>query len=73
MTTERLIRIMAGFVVLLSLGLGAVNSPIFHNVNWLWLTAFAGFNLFQSGFTKFCPPAILFKKIGIKSDGDYSN
>ena len=50
MTTERLIRIMAGFVVLLSLGLGAEHSPIFHNVNWLWLNAFAGFNLFQSGF-----------------------
>ena len=60
MTTERLIRIMAGFVVLLSLGLGAEASPIFHN---------AGFNLFQSGFTKFCPPEILFKKMGIKSGG----
>ena len=69
MTTERLIRIMAGFVILLSLGLGAEHSPIFHNVNWLWLTAFAGFNLFQSGFTKFCPPEFLFKKMGIKSGG----
>jgi hypothetical protein len=31
---------------------------------FLALTAFAGFNLFQSGFTGFCPPAILFKKAG---------
>ena len=68
MTTERLIRIMAGFVVLLSLSLGAAQSPLFHNTNWLWLTAFAGFNMLQSGLTQFCLPEILFKKMGIKSN-----
>jgi hypothetical protein len=73
MSTERIIRSMAGFVILLSLGLGAEASPIFHNVNWLWLTAFAGFNLFQSGFTRFCPPEILLKKLGFKSGGSCCN
>lgn len=68
MSTTRIIRIMAGFVVLLSLGLGAEASPIFHNVNWLWLTAFAGLNLFQSGITGFCLPEIIMKKMGKECD-----
>jgi hypothetical protein len=25
------------------------------NLNWLWLTAFVGANLLQSGFTRICP------------------
>lgn len=64
MSITRKIRIMAGFVVLLSLALGVEASPIFQNVNWLWLTTFAGFNLFQSGFTNFCLPEIVLSKIG---------
>ena len=47
MTREQILRIMAGFFVLLSLGLGADGSPIFHHSNWLWFTAFVGLNLFQ--------------------------
>ncbi len=64
MSTTRIIRIMAGFVVLLSLALGVEASPVFVNVNWLWLTTFAGFNLFQSGITGFCLPEIVLKKFG---------
>ena len=60
MTTERIIRSFAGFVVLASLALGAWVNP-----NWLWLTAFAGLNLFQSGITKFCLPEIVLKKLGV--------
>ena len=67
MSSERIIRIMAGSFVLLSLALGAVASPIYHSSYWLWFTAFIGFNLLQSGFTKFCPPEILLKKLGVKS------
>jgi hypothetical protein len=48
----------------LSLGLEA--SPIFQSSNWLWFTAFVGANLFQSGFTQFCPLEIFLKKLGIK-------
>ncbi len=69
MTVERLIRIMAGFVVMLSLALGYHGSPIFVSEWFLALTAFAGFNLFQSGFTGFCPPAFLFKKLGFPEGG----
>jgi len=37
------------------LALGVQASPIYHSANWLWFTAFVGFNLLQSGFTRFCP------------------
>jgi hypothetical protein len=60
---------MAGFVVMLSLALGYAGSPIFVSEWFLALTAFAGFNLFQSGITGFCPPAILFKKLGVPEGG----
>lgn len=66
MTTDRIIRILAGIFVLLSLALGADASPMFHSANWLWFTAFVAFNLFQSGFTGFCPPEILLRKLGVK-------
>jgi Protein of unknown function (DUF2892) len=69
MTVERLIRIMAGTVVLVSLALGYHGSPIFVSEWFLALTAFAGFNLAQSGITGFCPPAILFRKMGVPEGG----
>ncbi|MFN4359588.1 MAG: DUF2892 domain-containing protein [Hylemonella sp.] len=69
MTVERYIRIFAGFVVMLSLVLGVEGSPIFVSKWFLALTAFAGFNLFQSGFTGFCPPAFLLKKLGVPEGG----
>lgn len=67
MTTERIIRIIAGFFVLLSLALGVPGSPIFYSTYWLWFTAFVGFNLFQSGFTRFCPMELMLKRLGIKA------
>ena len=67
MTTERIVRIFAGAVVLLSLALGAQASPLFHSAHWLWLTAFVGANLFQSGITRFCPLEIFLRKAGVKS------
>lgn len=69
MTTERVVRIVAGFFVLLSLGLSVEASPIFHNVNWLWFTAFVGLNLFQGGFTCFCPLELIIRKPGVKPAG----
>ena len=47
---EKIIRRVAGIIVLLSLLLG-----YFLNINWLWLAAFVGINLLQSSFTGFCP------------------
>jgi len=69
MTIERIIRIMAGFFVMLSLALGWHGSPVFVSEWFLAFTAFVGLNLFQSGFTGFCPPEMLLKKFGFKSSG----
>jgi hypothetical protein len=69
MTTERLVRIFAGTFVLASLALGASASPLFHDANWLWFTAFVGANLFQSGFTRFCPLEILLRRLGVRAGG----
>ncbi|WP_018151138.1 YgaP family membrane protein [Leeia oryzae] len=66
MATERIVRIVAGFFVLLSLSLGAAASPLFVSANWLWFTAFVGLNLFQSGFTGFCPLVNILHKLGVK-------
>ncbi len=67
MTTERLVRIFAGLFVLLSLALGVKGSPLFVNANFLWFTAFVGVNLFQSGFTCFCPLEMILRRLGVKS------
>lgn len=69
MTIERAIRIMAGFFVMLSLALGVEASPVFVSPWFLAFTAFVGFNLFQSGFTGFCPPSFLLKKLGFREEG----
>lgn len=69
MTTERLVRIFAGTFILVSLALGAPASPLYLSSYWLWLTVFVGFNLFQSGFTRFCPLEIILKKAGVKQAG----
>ena len=57
MSIENVVRIFAGAVVLISLALA-----VLVNLNWLWLTAFVGANLFQSGFTGICPLASILKK-----------
>lgn len=67
MTTDRIVRIVAGLFVLLSLALGVQDSPLFHDPHWLWFTAFVGANLFQSGFTRFCPLEMILKKLGVRS------
>ncbi len=69
MTVERYIRILAGLFVMLSLALGVEASPIFVSPWFLAFTAFVGFNLFQSGFTGFCPPGILLRKLGVPEGG----
>ena len=66
MTLNRLVRIFAGFFVLLSLALGVSGSPLFVSANWLWFTAFVGANLLQSGFTRFCPLESLLRRLGVK-------
>lgn len=62
MTTEHLVRIVAGSFILISLALGVSASPIYISSKFLWFTAFVGANLFQSGFTGFCPLEMILKK-----------
>lgn len=62
------IHALAGFFILLSLSLGVEASPFFHSSYWLFFTAFVGLNLFQFGFTKFCPMGIILKKLGAKEN-----
>lgn len=70
MSIERIIRIMAGVMILLSLALAHFTGQAdMSQLSWLWLTAFVGLNLLQSGFTGFCPPEKLLKKLGFKEGG----
>jgi len=66
MNAERIVRIVAGFMVMLTLSLGLPDSPLFVSKYFLFFTAFVGFNLFQSGFTKFCPLNNILAKFGVK-------
>ena len=59
MKMHMLIRRFAGIFILASLILAHYHSP-----NWLWFTAFIGFNLLQSSFTSFCPLELILKKLG---------
>ncbi|MDR3631201.1 MAG: DUF2892 domain-containing protein [Desulfocapsaceae bacterium] len=56
---------LAGSFILLSLALGVPASPVFQSQYWLYLTAFVGLNLFQYGFSRFCPLAIMLKALGV--------
>ncbi len=61
MTLDRTVLIFAGLVVLAGLALGHYVSPW-----WLLLSAFAGANMIQAGFTGFCPAAMVFKALGVR-------
>ncbi|MGE5384444.1 MAG: DUF2892 domain-containing protein [Betaproteobacteria bacterium] len=69
MNVERLVRIMAGSFILISLALGVEGSPIFISKWWLAFTAFVGLNLLQSGFTRFCPAERIMLRLGAKRGG----
>ena len=69
MNSERLIRIIAGGFILLSLALAHVynGANLLNGPTWLWFTAFVGVNLLQSGFTRWCLMEQILKKAGVKS------
>lgn len=58
---NRIVRAVAGTFILISLLLA-----VKVNVDWLWLTAFVGANLFQSAFTKWCLMDTILAKLGVK-------
>ncbi|MDE2429223.1 MAG: DUF2892 domain-containing protein [Burkholderiales bacterium] len=66
MTSWQMVRIIAGFFILLSLALGIPGSPIFVTQWWLAFTAFVGVNLLQSGITKWCLMESIMRKLGFK-------
>ena len=64
MNVERALRGLAGFFVLLSLGLGHWVHPGF-----FLFTAFVGANLLQSAFTNACPAMSILRRLGVPEAG----
>jgi len=62
MNIDRAVLAFAGAMVLLSAVLAWLASPY-----WLLLTAFVGLHMIQASFTGFCPAAMIFNKLGMKS------
>ena len=65
MTSWKLVRVFAGLLILLSLALGVVGSPLYVSQYWLLFTAFIGLNLFQSGLTNWCLMENILRKLGV--------
>jgi hypothetical protein len=71
MTINHAVRIIAGFFILLSLGLAHFNGQAdLSRLSWLWFTAFVGMNLLQSGFTNWCPMDKILARCGLKQCTD---
>jgi hypothetical protein len=62
MTSERALRALAGFFVLLSVALG-----YWLHRGFFLFTGFVGLNLLQSAFTNWCPAMWIFKQLGLKA------
>ena len=60
MTVNDWVHTIAGIFIMVSLALG-----VWVHQYWLFFTAFVGANLFQFGLSKFCPLAIILKKLGV--------
>ena len=61
MTVESLVRLIGGLFVAASVLLGMYVHPYF-----LWFTLFVGLNLFQSGFTNWCPMMTFLRMAGVR-------
>lgn len=67
MNVNRMIRVIAGFFIMLSLLLAHVMGQVdMLHMSWLWFTAFVGVNLFQSGLTNWCLMGKILKALGVK-------
>ena len=62
MNLDRAVMAFAGCVVLASVILSLTVHPW-----WIALTTFAGLNMLQASVTGFCPAAMLFKAMGLRS------
>lgn len=61
MTLEAMLRLIAGFVVIISVLLA-----MYVDQRFLWLTLFVGANLFQSAFTGWCPAMAILRRTGMR-------
>jgi len=67
MTVNRAVSIFAGFMIMASLAAAHFSGQVnLSQLSWLWFTAFVGANLFQMGFTGFCPAASIMRALGLK-------
>ncbi len=67
MTIQRMIRVIAGAFIMLSVFLSSqYNGVDLLHPTWLWFTLFVGANLFQSGLTQWCLMEIILAKCGLK-------
>lgn len=64
MTVNRIVHLVAGCMVLLSIVLAHFVHPY-----WIALAAFVGLNLAQSALTNFCPLSSVLKKAGVPEGG----
>lgn len=58
-TVEARVRAIAGALVLIGTGLSLLD------IHWLWLVAFVGANLLQSGFSGWCLMSNLLSLLGV--------
>ncbi len=66
MTTERLLRLIAGAFVLASLLLGYFHSPY-----WFLFTGFVALNLIQSAFSNWCPMMNILRWLGARDEASH--
>lgn len=62
MSLDRAVLAFAGVMTLLSVVLTVWVSPM-----WIWFTVFIGLNMLQSAFTRACPAAWAFRKLGVRA------
>lgn len=68
MTAQRMTRVIAGLLIVLSLALAHMQGAVdMSKVSWLWFTAFIGLNLFQSGLTKWCLMTNILARLGLRA------
>jgi len=61
MSIERIVMLVAGFMVLASAILSVYHAP-----EWIYLTGFVGANLMFSAMTGFCPMVKILEKFGFQ-------
>jgi len=64
MTVDKIVRVVVGLVVTISVLLMHYLNPA-----WGWVAGIVGLSLAQSGFTNVCPLSFTLRKLGFKEGG----